>query len=78
MDMKWPLLFKDTSFSTGLKVCVSILEIRKLTRSIVESPLPRAEVEQMIDHALLEDDINNDGKISWEEYLASQQYHHNL
>ena len=36
------------------------------------------DLEYMIDHALLEDDKNNDGKLSWEEYLESQNYHHNL
>ncbi|CAG8766156.1 29656_t:CDS:2 [Gigaspora margarita] len=33
------------------------------------------EIIEMIDHALLEDDMDNDGKISWEEYLLSQTYH---
>ncbi|CAG8484920.1 3318_t:CDS:2, partial [Rhizophagus irregularis] len=33
------------------------------------------EIVEMIDHVLLEDDMNNDGKISWEEYLLSQSYH---
>ncbi|KAI8922155.1 hypothetical protein DFJ77DRAFT_445530 [Powellomyces hirtus] len=37
--------------------------------------LKMADVEDMIDHALLEDDIDSDGLISWEEYLASQLYH---
>jgi hypothetical protein len=36
------------------------------------------DLEHQIDHTLKEDDINNDGKISWEEYLSSQQFHHNL
>ena len=34
-----------------------------------------AEFEEMADHALLEDDLNNDGAIDWEEYLTSQSYH---
>ncbi|KAJ3017988.1 hypothetical protein HKX48_003238 [Thoreauomyces humboldtii] len=34
-----------------------------------------ADTEGMIDHALLEDDTNYDGLVSWEEYLASQLYH---
>ncbi|OZJ05893.1 hypothetical protein BZG36_00893 [Bifiguratus adelaidae] len=33
------------------------------------------EVNEMVDHVLEEDDINGDGKISWEEYIASQLYH---
>ncbi|CAG8617237.1 9982_t:CDS:2 [Dentiscutata erythropus] len=33
------------------------------------------EIVEMIDHALLEDDMDNDGRISWEEYLLSQKYH---
>ncbi|KAI9141593.1 hypothetical protein BKA69DRAFT_1038339 [Paraphysoderma sedebokerense] len=33
------------------------------------------EITDMIDHVLDEDDLDNDGKISWEEYLASQKYH---
>ncbi|EGF80536.1 hypothetical protein BATDEDRAFT_25195 [Batrachochytrium dendrobatidis JAM81] len=37
-----------------------------------------ADLETMIDHALAEDDTNNDGMISWEEYLESQSYHHKL
>ncbi|KAI8823546.1 uncharacterized protein EV422DRAFT_359848 [Fimicolochytrium jonesii] len=40
-----------------------------------EHRLPLEEVESMIDHTLLEDDIDGDGKISWDEYLASQFYH---
>ncbi|KAJ3370721.1 hypothetical protein HDU91_005956 [Kappamyces sp. JEL0680] len=44
----------------------------------IENPIPTADLEYMIDHALDEDDTNNDGKISWEEYLASQSYHHKL
>ncbi|KAJ3181111.1 hypothetical protein HDU85_003816 [Gaertneriomyces sp. JEL0708] len=37
--------------------------------------LKLVDVEDMVDHVLLEDDKDNDGKISWEEYLASQIYH---
>ncbi|KAH6568659.1 hypothetical protein BASA50_008015 [Batrachochytrium salamandrivorans] len=37
-----------------------------------------ADLETMIDHALIEDDTDNDGMISWEEYLESQSYHHKL
>lgn len=40
-----------------------------------ESRLTLKDVEEMVDHALEEDDRNGDGKISWEEYLASQLYH---
>ncbi|KAF9364579.1 hypothetical protein BGX34_001126 [Mortierella sp. NVP85] len=29
----------------------------------------------MIDHVIEEDDTDNDGKISWGEYLISQKYH---
>jgi len=41
----------------------------------LEQPLKLDEIIGMIDHVLLEDDMNNDGKISWEEYLLSQSYH---
>ncbi|KAJ3096374.1 hypothetical protein HDU97_005943 [Phlyctochytrium planicorne] len=34
------------------------------------------EVESLIDHILEEDDGDNDGMISWEEYLQSQKAHH--
>ena len=44
----------------------------------IENPLSKTDLEFMIDNAMMEDDLNNDGKISWEEYLASQQYHHKL
>ncbi|KAI9350022.1 hypothetical protein DFJ73DRAFT_832797 [Zopfochytrium polystomum] len=37
--------------------------------------LPLRDVEAMVDHALSEDDVNNDGLISWTEYLASQERH---
>ncbi|KAJ3124372.1 hypothetical protein HK098_001196 [Nowakowskiella sp. JEL0407] len=30
------------------------------------------DVEQMIDHIFDSDDVDNDGKISWEEYLATK------
>ncbi|KAF9913834.1 hypothetical protein BX616_009484 [Lobosporangium transversale] len=43
-----------------------------------EDSNPQLELEkmiEMIDHVIAEDDINNDGKISWEEYLISQKYH---
>ena len=40
--------------------------------------MARSDLEFMIDEALMEDDVSNDGKISWEEYLASQQYHQKL
>eukprot|EP00842_Homolaphlyctis_polyrhiza_P005437 jgi/Hompol1/5895/HPOL_000331-RA len=36
------------------------------------------DIEKMIDHALDEDDTNNDGRISWAEYLESQAYHKKL
>ncbi|KAI8833372.1 hypothetical protein BC829DRAFT_407862 [Chytridium lagenaria] len=34
------------------------------------------EVEGLVDHVLDEDDLDNDGMISWEEYLMSQKAHH--
>ncbi|KAJ3271021.1 hypothetical protein HDV01_007102 [Terramyces sp. JEL0728] len=40
--------------------------------------IPVADLEYMIEHTLSEDDINSDGKISWEEFLESQHYHHNM
>ena len=48
------------------------------TKDQETSFVPEHEVESVIDHILLEDDKNNDGKISWEEYLESQAYHNNL
>ncbi|KAJ3213986.1 hypothetical protein HDU67_002245 [Dinochytrium kinnereticum] len=33
------------------------------------------EIESLIDHVLEEDDLDNDGMISWEEYLQSQKAH---
>ncbi|TPX69299.1 hypothetical protein SpCBS45565_g02548 [Spizellomyces sp. 'palustris'] len=39
------------------------------------SRLSVKDLEEMIDHALEEDDTDGDGKISWEEYLTSQLYH---
>ncbi|KAL2919734.1 hypothetical protein HK105_200649 [Polyrhizophydium stewartii] len=41
-------------------------------------PVNMDDLETMIDHALAEDDLDNDGKISWDEYLESQSYHRNL
>ncbi|ORY98137.1 hypothetical protein BCR43DRAFT_438160 [Syncephalastrum racemosum] len=35
------------------------------------------EVTEMVDHVLEEDDLNGDGLISWDEYMASQLYHGN-
>jgi hypothetical protein len=32
------------------------------------------ELEKMIEHTLKEDDKDNDGRISWQEYLESQAY----
>ncbi|KAI8827227.1 uncharacterized protein EV422DRAFT_513105 [Fimicolochytrium jonesii] len=43
-----------------------------------EYRLPLEEVESMIDHTLLEDDTDGDGRISWGEYLASQVYHQKI
>ncbi|KAI9105408.1 hypothetical protein DFS34DRAFT_8018 [Phlyctochytrium arcticum] len=40
-----------------------------------EHQLTKKDIEEMIDHALLEDDTDGDGKVSWEEYLTSQLYH---
>ncbi|KAI9006433.1 hypothetical protein DFJ74DRAFT_712479 [Hyaloraphidium curvatum] len=37
--------------------------------------IPVQEVDDMVDHTLREDDRDGDGKISLEEYLASQEYH---
>ena len=48
------------------------------TKDQESSFVPDDEVESVIDHVLLEDDKNNDGKISWEEYLESQAYHNDL
>jgi hypothetical protein len=44
----------------------------------VKEDIRREDLEFMVDHALLEDDKDNDGKISWVEYLESQNYHHQL
>ncbi|GJJ77639.1 hypothetical protein EMPS_09998 [Entomortierella parvispora] len=40
-----------------------------------DSALPLTTMLDMIDHVIAEDDTDNDGKISWEEYLISQKYH---
>ncbi|KAG0221058.1 hypothetical protein B0O80DRAFT_496132 [Mortierella sp. GBAus27b] len=40
-----------------------------------ESKLTLKQMLDMIDHVIAEDDTDNDGKISWEEYLISQKYH---
>ena len=42
----------------------------------IPKEISQVDMEFMIDHALLEDDKDNDGKISWIEYLESQKYHH--
>ncbi|KAI1313374.1 hypothetical protein EDD11_002684 [Mortierella claussenii] len=41
----------------------------------LESKLTLQQLVDMIDHVIAEDDTDNDGKISWEEYLISQKYH---
>ncbi|KAF9985997.1 hypothetical protein BGZ65_009132 [Modicella reniformis] len=40
-----------------------------------DTMVPLEKMLDMIDHVIEEDDIDNDGKISWEEYLISQKYH---
>ncbi|KAK3843442.1 MAG: hypothetical protein J3R72DRAFT_440853 [Linnemannia gamsii] len=40
-----------------------------------QSTVTLQQMNDMIDHVILEDDINNDGKISLEEYMISQKYH---
>ncbi|KAI8815370.1 hypothetical protein BJ742DRAFT_864592 [Cladochytrium replicatum] len=40
----------------------------------VRTTLQIVDIEEMVDHALKEDDHDNDGKISWIEYLVSQKY----
>lgn len=40
--------------------------------------VPLDDLEGMVDHALHEDDKDNDGRISWAEFLESQAYHHQL
>ncbi|KAI8922935.1 hypothetical protein BC831DRAFT_473603 [Entophlyctis helioformis] len=44
----------------------------------VDTTVDQADLETMIDHALAEDDVNNDGMISWAEYLESAAYHRRL
>jgi hypothetical protein len=44
----------------------------------IHDVIRKEDMEFMIDHALMEDDKDNDGKISWSEYLESQNYHHQL
>ncbi|KAF9110269.1 hypothetical protein BGX27_006587 [Mortierella sp. AM989] len=39
------------------------------------SPLTLKQMTDMIDHVIAEDDTDNDGRVSWEEYLISQKYH---
>ncbi|KAI9302888.1 hypothetical protein BJ944DRAFT_166420 [Cunninghamella echinulata] len=36
------------------------------------------DITSMVDHVLEEDDLDGDGKISWEEYMQSQLYHGGL
>ncbi|ORX52705.1 hypothetical protein DM01DRAFT_1268933, partial [Hesseltinella vesiculosa] len=33
------------------------------------------DITAMVDHVLEEDDLDGDGRISWEEYMQSQLYH---
>jgi Ca2+-binding EF-hand superfamily protein len=33
------------------------------------------KVDKLIDHALEEDDMDNDGMVSWEEFMTSLKYH---
>ncbi|KAF9543350.1 hypothetical protein EC957_000941 [Mortierella hygrophila] len=40
-----------------------------------QSTVTLQQMLDMIDHVIGEDDINNDGKISLEEYMISQKYH---
>ncbi|KAJ3327676.1 hypothetical protein HDU76_011343 [Blyttiomyces sp. JEL0837] len=40
--------------------------------------LPMKELEELIDHALEEDDLDNDGMVSWAEYLQSQKGHRQM
>ncbi|KAH7045019.1 hypothetical protein BKA57DRAFT_396758 [Linnemannia elongata] len=40
-----------------------------------QSTVTLQQMLDMIDHVIEEDDINNDGKISLEEYMISQKYH---
>jgi hypothetical protein len=42
---------------------------------LAKDRLTLSDVEKMIDHALEEDDYDNDGMISWAEYLESQKKH---
>ncbi|EPZ36498.1 hypothetical protein ROZALSC1DRAFT_31104 [Rozella allomycis CSF55] len=37
--------------------------------------MPLVELDKAVDHVLEEDDKNNDGKISFAEYIASQKKH---
>ncbi|KAG9296396.1 hypothetical protein G9A89_014988 [Geosiphon pyriformis] len=45
------------------------------TASDQEAVLTLTEINEMTDHVFLEDDMDNDGRISWQEYLLSQKYH---
>ncbi|KAJ3413684.1 hypothetical protein HDV05_007672 [Chytridiales sp. JEL 0842] len=42
---------------------------------LAKDRLKLPDVEKLIDHALEEDDYDNDGMISWAEYLQSQKKH---
>ncbi|KAF9582354.1 hypothetical protein BGW38_000307 [Lunasporangiospora selenospora] len=44
-------------------------------QGVTQSQVLLKSMIDMIDHVIEEDDIDNDGKISWEEYLISQKYH---
>ncbi|KAI9184132.1 hypothetical protein H9P43_003185 [Blastocladiella emersonii ATCC 22665] len=43
-----------------------------------DEPTTLAEIEEIVDGILEEDDHDNDGRISWAEYLASESIHEHL
>ncbi|KAL3901987.1 MAG: hypothetical protein SGCHY_000168 [Lobulomycetales sp.] len=53
-------------------------EMREALYLPQDGSISLAEAEKMIDHIMEEDDHDNDGMISWEEYLESQEYHNQV
>jgi hypothetical protein len=70
--------YNEDGHLDGHELALSIIgyEFNKGEETLTELSLP--EMEVLINHTLEEDDKDNDGKISWAEYLESQKYHHLL
>lgn len=70
--------YNEDGHLDGHELALSIIgyEFNKGEETLTELSL--SEMEVLINHTLAEDDKDNDGKISWAEYLESQKYHHLL